>query len=109
MEVPLPQFRLFGDPNRISAAFRDVEQHFLEDCSRALTHIADNLESQLYHKPYPHPQHEDLQKLLTSSINSGHTPMSPQEQGLIRLTRILAGIIDKLEDEAATEPLYSVD
>ena len=109
MEVPLLQFRLFGDSGHISPAFRDVEMHFLEDCSRALTHVADNLEAQLHHQPYPHPAHEDLEKLLSSAINSEHTPMSPQEEGLIRLTRILSGIIDKLEDEAATEPLYSVD
>jgi len=109
MEVPLLQFRLFGDSGHISDAFRDVEQHFLEDCSRALTHVADNLESQLYHQPSLRAPREDLERLLTSSINSEHTPMSPQEEGLIRLTRILAGLIDKLEDEAATEPLYSVD
>ncbi len=109
MEVPLLQFRLFGDPGRISTAFRAVEERFLIDCSRSLTHIADNLESQLNKRPYQHPRHDELQKLLAASIDAEPTPMSPQEQGLIRLTRILSALVDKFEDEAATEPLYSTD
>ena len=46
MEVPLLQFRLFGDPEKISEAFRNIEKQFLEDFSNALNRIADSLENQ---------------------------------------------------------------
>jgi multidrug resistance protein MdtO len=107
MEVPLLQFRLFGDPQQISEAFRNIEKQFLDDCSNALNRIADGLESQFEHKDYHPPAHESLQNLLAACEDREHTPISPQEEGLIRLNRTISGIIDKLEEEAVSVPLFA--
>jgi multidrug resistance protein MdtO len=107
MEVPLLQFRLFGDPERISQAFSNIEKQFLDDCSSALNRVADNLENQLQDKAYHRPVHISLQKLLAACEGKEHTPISPQEEGLLRLTRTISGIVDKLEEEAVSVPLFS--
>ncbi|MBB6142359.1 multidrug resistance protein MdtO [Silvibacterium bohemicum] len=109
MEIPLLQFRLFGDPSRISEAFRNIERSFLEDCSRAINHVADRLESQLDGKPYEHPPHPGLQKFLESLEASEHTPISAQEEGLLRLTKTISALLDRLEAEAASEPLFATE
>ena len=109
MEVPLLQFRLFGDPERISQAFRNIEKQFLTDCSSSLNHIADCLEDQLQNKVYRHPPHIHLQKALLACESREHTPISPQEEGLLRLTRTISAIVDKLEDEAISVPLFLSD
>jgi multidrug resistance protein MdtO len=107
MEVPLLQFRLFGDPEQISEAFRNIEKQFLDDASNALNRIADSLENQLQNKAYQQPAHAGLQKLLAACEAKEHTPISPQEEGLLRLNRTISGIIDKMEEEAASVPLYA--
>ena len=109
LEVPLLQFRLFGDPLRMSAAFRNIEKQFIGDCSRALNNIADGLEEQLHHKFDQRTPHEVLQKLLAATESHEHTPMSPQEEGLIRLTRSISALVDKLEEEATSVPLFSTE
>jgi multidrug resistance protein MdtO len=107
MEIPLLQFRLFSDPKQISEAFRNIEKQFLGDCSSALNRIADSIETQFEHKVYHHPAHASLQNLLAACEGKEHTPISPQEEGLLRLNRTVSGIIDKLEEEAVSVPLFA--
>jgi multidrug resistance protein MdtO len=109
MEVPLLQFRLMGDASRISVSFRNIEQLFLAECSNSLNHIAESLESQLKNQAYQHPPHESLQKILASAESQETTPVSPQEEGLLRLTRIISALVDKLEDEATSVPVFAAD
>ena len=107
MEIPLLQFRLFSDPKQISEAFRNIEKQFLGDCSSALNRIADTLESQLQHNVYHQPAHASLQNLLAACEGKEHTPISPQEEGLLRLNRTISGMIDKLEEEAVSVPIFA--
>jgi len=107
MEVPLLQFRLFGDPEKISEAFRNIEKQFLQDFSNALNRIADSLENQLQNKTYQQAAHVELQKLLAACEDKEHTPISPREEGLLRLNRTLSGIVDKMEEEAVSVPIYA--
>lgn len=109
MEVPLLQFRLFGDRARISVAFSDIEEQFLKNCSQALDHIADNLESQLSNETWQHPPHMSLQKFLAATEKQETTPTSPQEQGLLRLTHTISILVDKLESEATSTAIFSPD
>jgi multidrug resistance protein MdtO len=109
MEVPLLQFRLFGDPNRISPAFRHIETQFIEDCSSALNRVADVLEHQLNNQTALPPPHQSLQKTLAADIRHEHTVLNPQEEGLVRLTRTISALIDKLEEEAMAAPLFSIE
>jgi multidrug resistance protein MdtO len=107
MEIPLLQFRLLGDPSRISEAFRHIETQFIKDCSRSFHRIADSLESQLDNKDFRPPTHDSLQKRLALGVSHEDTPPSPQEEGLLRLTRILSELVDKLEEEATSAPIFS--
>ncbi|HEY6850282.1 MAG TPA: FUSC family protein [Terracidiphilus sp.] len=107
MEIPLLQFRLFSDPKQISEAFRNIEKQFLGDCSSALNRIADTLESQLQHNVHHQPAHTSLQNLLAACEGKEHTPISPQEEGLLRLNRTISGMIDKLEEEAVSVPIFA--
>ncbi len=107
MEVPLLQFRLFGDPLRISQAFRNIEVQFLAECSASLNHIAGSLENQLHDQPCLHAPHNSLQNCLAAAESGQQTPVTPQEEGLLRLTRILAALVDKLEEDATSTPIFS--
>ena len=109
MEVPLLQFRLFGDPNRISPAFRNIEAQFIVECSSSLNRVADILESQLNNKAFEQPPHPSLLERFNLEVSQEHTPLSPQEEGLVRLTRTVSALVDKLEAEATSIPLFSVE
>jgi multidrug resistance protein MdtO len=108
MEVPLLQFRLLGDPSRVSPAFRHIETQFIEDCSSALNRVADRLENQLNNKAFQPPPHQTLEVRLAEDVRREQTPLSPQEEGLVRLTRTVSALIDKLEEDAMAAPLFSV-
>ena len=107
MEIPLLQFRLLGDPSRMSEAFRHIEAQFIEDCSRSFRRIADILENQLDNKDFRPPTHDSLLKQLTVEMSQEQTPLSPQEEGLLRITRLLSSLVDKLEEEATSGPIFS--
>jgi len=109
MEIPLLQFRLLGDPSRISQAFRHIEVQFIEDCSRSFHRIADSLENQLDNKEFQLAAHDSLQKRLATAVGHEETPVSPQEEGLLRITRMLSGLVDKLEGEATSAPIFSIE
>jgi multidrug resistance protein MdtO len=109
MEVPLLQFRLFGDPSQVSGAFRDIEKQFIQDCSNSLNRIADCIEDQLNGKPHQHPAYESLQGLLESFVARERTQISPKEEGLVRLTSTISGVIDRLEAETIAVPLFSAE
>jgi len=109
MEIPLLQFRLLGDPSRISQAFRHIEVQFIEDCSRSFHRIADSLENQLDNKEFQLAAHDSLQKRLATAVSHEETPVSPHEEGLLRITRMLSGLVDKLEGEATSAPIFSIE
>ena len=109
MEVPLLQFRLFGDPTRISDAFREIEHDFLAQCSTSLTHMADRLESQLNNKPYQHTPHPSLQNVIETLETADRADLSEREEALVRLTRMIAPLLDRLEEEMNSQPLFAVE
>jgi multidrug resistance protein MdtO len=107
MEVPLLQFRLFGDPNRVSTAFRSIEEQFIADCSHSFSRIADCLEDQLNETTHRHPPHPSLASLLDDAARREPDLISPQEQGLMRLTRSISALVDRLEEETTSVPIFS--
>jgi multidrug resistance protein MdtO len=109
MEVPLLQFRLFGDPNRISPAFRNIEAQFIVECSSSLNRVADILENQLNNKVFELQPHPSLLERFNLEVSEEHTPLSPQEEGLVRLTRTVSALVDKIETEATSIPLFAVE
>jgi multidrug resistance protein MdtO len=109
MEVPLIQFRLFGDRANMSSAFQSIEQRFLQKSSDCLNHIADRLESQLDRNPYQHPSHSTLRELLDAVEAEQQSALSGQEEGMLRLTRAITPLLDGMEKEAMSESLFSAE
>ena len=109
LEVPLLQVRLFGDPNTISPAFRHIESQFIQECSISLNRVADILESQLNDKVFELPPHSSLLERFNLEVSAEQTPLSPQEEGLIRLTRTVSALVDKIESDATSTPLFFVE
>ena len=109
MEVPLLQFRLFGDPSQISGSFRGIERQFIQDCSASMNRIADCIEDQLNGKLHQHPSYESLQGLLDASVERERARISPKEEGLVRLSSTISGLIDRLESETTSVPLFSAE
>jgi multidrug resistance protein MdtO len=108
MEVPLLQFRLFGDPSLMSGEFRKIERRFIEDCHLSLNHIADEIEDQLNGKPFKGASHAHLQKFLEEISQPGEdSALLAQEEALLRITRSIAALLDRLEDDVSSAPLYA--
>jgi multidrug resistance protein MdtO len=108
LEVPLLQFRLFGDRSSMSTAFRDIEHGFLEGCSNKLRHIADSIENQLNNKPFEHFTHESLQALLKKLADDERNPLSEREEALFQLTVKTAALLDRIDNEVGSEPLFAI-
>jgi multidrug resistance protein MdtO len=107
MEVPLVQFRLYRNPEDMSPAFRNIERRFLQDCAATLNLIADTIEEQLDGKSLRPAPGKSLQAMLDAAEAAESGALLPEEQGLLRLTRSLAALLDGLEADATTEPLLA--
>jgi multidrug resistance protein MdtO len=107
MEIPLLQFRLFGDRTHMSPAFQDVEHRFLEDCSNSLNHIASELEKQIDNKPYDISLYPSLQKQLGAAEAVEQSPLLPQEQALLRLTMTISALLDRFQEDFAAAPIFA--
>jgi multidrug resistance protein MdtO len=107
LEAPLVQFRVFGEVGEKSTAFRQMDAAFREECARALQHMAEYLENQLDKKPLERSTSQSLLKLLESSAAEQAT-YSEREHALFGLLRTIALLVDRMQDEVASEPLYAI-
>jgi multidrug resistance protein MdtO len=105
LDAPLLQFRAFGDASQKSKPFTELEDRFRTECAQALLRIAESLENQLQKKPFEGFRGNNLTAELDSS-DAGGEGISEREQALLRLSRNIAQIIDRLQTEVASEPLY---
>ena len=109
MEVPLLQFRLFGDRTHMSPAFQDVEHRYLEACSNSLNHIANELEKQIDNKSYDCAPYPSLQKELGAAEASEQSPLLPKEEALLRLTMTISGLLDRFHEDFAASPIFATE
>jgi multidrug resistance protein MdtO len=107
LEAPLVQFRVFGEVGEKSTAFRQMDDVFREECARALQHVAECLENQLNKNPLESSASQSLLKLLESSAAEQAT-YSEREHALFGLLRTIALLLDRMQDEVASEPLYAI-
>jgi len=106
--VPLFQLRAFGDFSEISAPFFRMEDQIRQESVRALTRMADSLESQLGNRPFEYPPHPEL-RLLLESQSVAPAILGEREQGLLRLAQNIAAITNRLENDVASTPLFATD
>jgi multidrug resistance protein MdtO len=107
LEAPLLQFRAFGDRSQKSSQFTALEDRFRAECAQAFLAMAETLESQLLRKPTAMSANPSLMSVLAISESDAQGPFSEREQALLRMTRTIAQLVDRLQTEIAAEPLYA--
>ena len=109
MEVPLLQFRLFGDRSNMTMAFQNIERRFLEECSNSLNHLADGLENQIDNKRYDQAPYPSLVKQLEDAKSAEHSALLPEEESLLRLTQTISTLLDGLQSDFAASPVFATE
>jgi multidrug resistance protein MdtO len=109
MEVPLIQFRVYSDRDRQSRPFAQIEKIFRDECARAFQNIAASLEEQLNQRPYSTGTPRSLRALLEDSRPGQDTTSPEREQVLFRMALTIASLVDRLQNEVASEPLYATE
>ena len=105
LEAPLIQFRVFGDVSLKSRSFTEMYNVFREQCSRSFERMAESLESQLNKRPYDSGVNSSLAALLDSQAGE-HTTFSEREEALLRMLHTIASLVDRMQNEVASEELY---
>ena len=109
METPLLQFYHFNVRTEVSDSVRQVEIRFQQTCGAVLTSIADCLEKQLAHGKCESQLRPDLEKLLSSAAAEGKPIFSSHEQTLLALSRDIASLLDQLEEDVYSVPLFTAN
>jgi len=107
LEAPLLQFRVFSDATKRSQTFTSIEDRFRAECSKAFRRMAESLENQMNKEPYGSYAVQNLTTVLDLSESSAKESLSEREQALLRVSRNIAQIVDRLQLEVAAESLYS--
>lgn len=107
LQAPLLQFRTFGDANSKTKAFTAYEDQFRTECAEFFLRIARNLEDQMAKKPHDSHPAPSLVSLLEASPELSEEQFSERERALLRMTRTIAGLVDRLQAEVTSEPLYT--
>jgi multidrug resistance protein MdtO len=106
LEAPLIQFRVFGDVSLKSRSFTEMYKVFREQCSRSFERMAEGLENQLNKRPYGGGVPRSLAALLEISQAGEHTTFTEREEALLRMLRTIASLVDRMQNEVASEQLY---
>jgi multidrug resistance protein MdtO len=107
LEAPLIQFRVFGDASLKSRPFAQMHDIFREQCSRSFEHMAESLENQLNKRPHEGGAPLSLMApALEAAAADERTTFSEREEALLRMLRTIASLVDRMQNEVASEPLY---
>ena len=107
LHSPLIQFRVFGDISQKSTRFGQMEDAFREECSHSFLRMAESLENQLNNKPYDNRPPRSLLALLETSP-ADEKMFSEREVALLRMTRTVASLTDRMQTEVTSEPLHAI-
>ena len=109
LEAPLIQFRVFGDVSMKSRPFAQMHANFREQCSRSFENMAESLENQLNKRPYDSSVPRSLMAPLDAAQAGEHATFSEREEALLRMLRTIASLVDRMQNEVASEPLYATE
>jgi len=107
LEAPLIQFRIFGDPRQRERPFALLQDQFRERCATAMDEMARSLEDQLHNRPDKRTSYAKVAELLEDAEANRRAEFSDTETRFLAMSDTLALIVDRLQLEVATEPLYS--
>jgi hypothetical protein len=68
--------------------------------------MAESLENQLNKRPYDSGVPRSLAALLEISQAGEETAFSEREEALLRMLRTIASLVDRMQNEVASEQLY---
>jgi multidrug resistance protein MdtO len=108
LEAPLLQFRIFGKVESKSKSFTAFEDDFRFEAARIFLHIAKSLENQLATRMHRADSVKSLLQRIDSTPARIEAEFSERERALLRLTRTIARLVDRLQSEVASEGLYDV-
>ena len=106
LDTPLIQFRVFGDVREKSRAFARMDDGIREGCARSFRYMAESLENQLNKRPYDRGLPGSLVTMLEASGTDEQATLSEREEALLRMLRTIASLVDRMQSEVASEPLY---
>jgi multidrug resistance protein MdtO len=106
LEAPLLQFRLFSRVDR-SRPFAQLEDHFRKACAQALQDMAKIIEQQLANKHAQADQPQNLMRLLDGLESNAEASFTERERALMRMSRKIASLLDRLQAEVNSEPIYA--
>jgi multidrug resistance protein MdtO len=108
LEAPLLQFRAFGDLRTKSRRFTELEDSFRAQCSQALVQIADDLANQFEKRTHSFHEPSNLVALIDALPREQQASFTERERALLRMTRSIAQLVDRLHQEVVSVALYSV-
>jgi multidrug resistance protein MdtO len=108
LEYPLLQFRVFAKADSKSRFFTAFEDDFRLECSRIFLHMAESIENQLTTQTHLADSIASLLNRIDSSPARIEAEFSERERALLRLTRTIAQLVDRLQVEVASEGLYDI-
>jgi hypothetical protein len=68
--------------------------------------MAESLENQLNKRPHDDSAPRSLMAPLETAQADEHTTFSEREEALLRMLRTIASLVDRMQNEVASESLY---
>jgi multidrug resistance protein MdtO len=107
LDTPLIQFLVFGDISQKSKSFARMDDVIREGCSRSFIYMAERLDNQLNKRSHDRDVPQSLVTLLEASQADEPATLSEREEALVRMLHTIASLVDRLQREVTSEPLYA--
>jgi multidrug resistance protein MdtO len=109
VEAPLIQFRIFSDAQQKSSHFARIDDVVRAGCLHSFEHMAESLENQLNGGTADGMAPPRLMALLEPVQSDELANFSEREEALLRMLRTIASLVDRMQSEVTSEPLYAVE
>ena len=109
LDTPLIQFRIFGDAYQKLGPFAQIDDALRAGCTASFERMADSLENQLNGQPHAGGAPGGLVTLLELTQEGEPAKFPEREQALLRMLGTIASLVDKMQNEVASEPLYATE
>jgi multidrug resistance protein MdtO len=109
LEAPLLQFRIFGSISQKSRPVAQIDDAVRKRCAQSFIYIAQDLENQLNNKPRDtSPPPSNLLSILEPWLHGEGPAFSEREEALLRMLNTMASLVDRMQNEVASQSLYAI-
>jgi multidrug resistance protein MdtO len=110
VETPLIQFRIFGEEGMKSRPLARIDNEVRDGCVESFNYMAQDLENQLNGKPRDtRIPRRSLLAVLEPWLHGEGPSFSEREEALMRMLHTIASLVDRMQDEVASQSLYATD